>query len=67
MSRERMAIGILLITLIVCGHALVRTENQRYVMFVGMCANPAEPKGHCLEKVETRTYWWWHLYYALQN
>jgi hypothetical protein len=67
MSRERVVIGLLLIALIVSVHALVRTENQRYAMFVGMCAGPVVPNGACLAKVETRTSWWWHLYYALQN
>lgn len=67
MSRERVLIGVLLIALVTCAHALVRTENQRYAMFVGMCADPIAPKAPCLAKVETRTGWWWHLYYALQN
>ncbi len=48
--------------------ALVRVENQLYALQVGMC--PAitplpVPDLKCLKSVETRTGWWWHLYYAL--
>ncbi len=48
--------------------SLVRVENQRYALTVGMCAprhpHPV-PDMACLERVETRTGWWWHLYHAL--
>jgi hypothetical protein len=51
----------------VFGTALVKTENQRYAMSLGMCIDPnlkaADAK--CLRTVETRTGWWWHLYYAV--
>lgn len=57
----------LLMGLLACGHALVRTENQRYALFLGMCSESMAPKGPCLAKVETRTNWLWHLYYAFQN
>lgn len=47
---------------------VVRLENQRYALFVGICKlDPASPKERwdCLENVQTRTSWFWHLYYAM--
>lgn len=59
---------VLMVLLLWVSAALVRVENQRYAMFTGMCqvdhANP-KPFWDCLERVETRTGWWWHLFYAL--
>jgi hypothetical protein len=49
--------------------SLVRVENQRYALTTGMCApRPPHPVPDmtCLERVETRTGWWWHLYYAMK-
>lgn len=46
--------------------ALVKVENQRYAMQVGMCKDAVIGWDYaCLAKVETRTGWYWHLYYAL--
>ena len=46
--------------------ALVKVENQRYAMQVGMCKDTKVGWDYsCLAKVETRTGWYWHLYYAL--
>jgi hypothetical protein len=46
---------------------VVRIENQRYALQVGVCkldpGNPA-PGWRCLDDVQTRTSWLWHLYYA---
>jgi hypothetical protein len=67
MSKQVIIIIVMASLLLVTAHALVRTENQRYALFAGMCTDPIRPKTPCLEKVETRTGWWWHLYYALQN
>jgi hypothetical protein len=50
--------------------ALVRVENQRYAMLIGMCPDRLVPGMHdsrCLAKVETRTHSLWHLYYALTD
>jgi hypothetical protein len=47
---------------------VVRLENQRGALFVGICKlDPANPKERwdCLENVQTRTSWFWHLYYAV--
>jgi hypothetical protein len=56
-----------LVIIIILGTALVRVENQRYAMFIGMCIDPATKMGdsNCLASVETRAGWWWHLYYAI--
>jgi len=47
---------------------VVRLENQRYALYNDMCkrdpANPSQ-RWDCLEKVQTRTSWFWHLYYAV--
>jgi hypothetical protein len=63
--------------------ALVRVENQRYALVVGMCPTKADtrlppdvqslfnaqlpPDPDCLAKVETRTSWVWHVFYALTD
>lgn len=38
-------------------------------MQVGMCWNDTLklPDLACMEKVETRTAWYWHLFYALKG
>lgn len=50
------------------GAALVRVENERYALALGMCRDKLglvdEP---CLAGTETRTSWTWHLFYALTN
>ena len=43
-------------------------ENQRYALYNDLCKrDPAYPsqRWHCLEKIQTRTSWFWHLYYAI--
>jgi len=52
------------------GSALVRVENERYALEVGLCqSNSIEPQVmfKCLKNVETRTGWWWHIFYALKG
>ena len=47
--------------------ALARVENERYALTLGMCwdrtIGVADPK--CLQEVETRTSWVWHVVYGL--
>jgi hypothetical protein len=62
--------GILLIlslaTTVWLANSLVRVENQRYAMQVGMCRHEVGGWNYqCLKQVETRTSWVWHLFYAL--
>ena len=49
--------------------ALVRVENQRYALQLGMCRDEARklPDLSCIERSETRTGWYWHLYFALKG
>jgi hypothetical protein len=63
--------------------ALVRVENQRYAIVVGMCPTKADtrlpphvqslinaelpPDLDCLAKVQTRTSWMGHVLYALTD
>lgn len=51
------------------GAALVRVENERHALLLGMCRASdglqVDPK--CLASVETRTSWVWHLLYALKG
>lgn len=59
---------VLLVLLIWVSSALVLVENERYALAVGMCkSDPVSLMSlpNCLAKTQTRTGWWWHLYYAL--
>jgi hypothetical protein len=49
--------------------SLVRVENQRYAMSIGMCWSESlkMPDPVCVVRAETRTAWYWHLYYALRG
>lgn len=69
--------ALLLIAVIVLAHALVRVENERYALWLGMCPNMRgevvaistgdEDALNCIKTVQTRTGWWWHIYYAVTN
>jgi hypothetical protein len=62
---------ILLAAIVFLTTALVRVENQRYALVINMCPNKADarlpPDLDCLAKVQTRTSWVWHVYYALTD
>ncbi len=48
--------------------SLVRVENQRYAMQLGMCRQEVGDWDYkCLKRVDTRTSWIWHLVYALTD
>lgn len=48
------------------GTALVRVENERYALAVGMCSYElTKPTAPCTDKVQTRTHWMWHIAAAL--
>jgi len=69
MSRKALAVGLACAFVIILwfGSALVRVENERYALSIGMC-QPFEhvlPDMTCIKKTQTRTGWWWHLYFAL--
>ncbi len=65
-----------IVSIILCvwlSFSLVKVENERYALFVGMCyekdtlADSRLIDLKCLSKVETRTSWVWHLFYALTS
>lgn len=65
-------IFVLIAALVFVSDRLVRIENQRYALIVGMCQRDGErlPVGldrECLQAVQTRTSWAWQLYYGLTN
>lgn len=51
--------------IILLAAALARVENQRYAMQLGMCKDIPGWNHKCLDAVETRTSWLWHLYYGI--
>jgi hypothetical protein len=75
MKTMRWALLIALLVIVWLSASLVRVENQRYAMQVGMCEDKVllekvQQIGWdyaCLSKVETRTNWMWHLFYALTD
>lgn len=61
-------IVILILMIAVLADRVVRIENQRYALSNNLCKNdPANPRARwdCLENAQTRTSWFWHLYYAM--
>jgi hypothetical protein len=70
---KNITIAVLAALVIVFSVALVHTENQRYAMSIGMCQREGSPPGliewdwRCLAKTETRTGWWWHVFYAVKD
>jgi hypothetical protein len=67
------AVVSLIVLTVFLSDRLVRVENQRYALEVGMC--PLEingirmsgPSPSCLEKVQTRISWFAHLYFAVSD
>ncbi|NJO35509.1 MAG: hypothetical protein HC869_22945 [Rhodospirillales bacterium] len=60
------AIIVLTAALAFTSYRLAHVENQRYALLVGMCKNELQlPDPACLQKVQTRTSWAWHIYYGL--
>lgn len=64
-----LALLFTLVASIVLAATLVKVENQRYALQAGMCrdATTSQVDVKCLGTVQTRTGWWWHLYYALSD
>lgn len=65
-------VALLLAVALICWlvMVLVRVENQRYALSLGMCAGDQQlrmPDFQCLQNVETRTAWWWHVYWAARE
>jgi len=47
--------------------SLVRVENQRYALLIGMCRDAATGLTDitCITNVQTRLSWIWHLMYGM--
>lgn len=65
--KYRAPLIILSVLVIWLAASLVRVENQRYALQVGMCRDAATGLTDftCLGTVETRTSWVWHLLYGV--
>ena len=67
---KNVIIAVLILSIALLADRVVRIENQRYALYVDLCKyDPANPKvrWECLEKAQTRTSWFWHLYYAVTD
>ncbi len=62
-------IAILTVTLLISLAVLVRVENERYALQIGMCRDQATGlvNHSCITSVQTRTSALWHLFYAFKN
>ena len=75
MKKERIGLAVAVLLIVWLSAALVRVENQRYALEVGLCRDKTWPTSSgpgsndfkCLETVQTRTAWYWHLFYALKG
>lgn len=67
--KYRIAVAVLLALVVLLSAALVKAENQRYALSLGMCVDKRLDAADypCLAQVETRTAWYWHVYYGLTN
>lgn len=65
--KPRAAFAIAFLLIVWLAAALAQAENERYALSIGMCWNPTEQIADmkCLRSVETRTGWWWHIFYGL--
>ncbi len=69
LTKEKIIIAILLALLIWFGTTIVLLENYHYASQLGFCQEydlDLVGRDECLEKVETRTSWIWHLLYGLR-
>jgi hypothetical protein len=69
MKKERIGLVAAILLIVWLSASLVRAENERYALLIGMCRDPVTlyVSGECLAKIETRTAWYWHLFYALKG
>lgn len=67
--KYKMAMVALLVLVVWLANALVKAENQRYALSVGLCLDKQVLMADyaCLAKVQSRTAWYWHIYYGLTN
>ncbi|TCR60913.1 hypothetical protein EV560_115138 [Bosea sp. BK604] len=62
------AIVVLSIAVVFLSYRLAAVENQRYAAVLNMCPDKVFGQNRaCLSKIETRTSFFWHLYYGLRG
>lgn len=66
---KNLALAFLIAACIGLCAVIVKVENQRYALQVGMCKQESLPLPdmNCLANVQTRTSWVWHLFYAIKD
>lgn len=57
-----LVLAFLTITLTV---VLAHVENQKYALELGMCKPNSVEATPCLQEVQTRTAWYWHVLFAV--
>jgi hypothetical protein len=68
MKKEQVGLIVALGLVVWLLTALVRVENERYALQLGMCRDKIGLTDFkCLSAVQTRTGWYWHLFYALKD
>lgn len=69
LAKYRLAAVALSLLVVWLAVALVKAENQRYALSVGLCVDEKTLIADyaCLVKVQSRTAWYWHIYYGLRN
>ena len=69
MTKERTGLMVALLLIVWLTSALARVESQRYALQMGMCWSDVLklPDLACIERVETRTAWYWHVFHALRG
>lgn len=64
--KAKIGLAIAIVIIVWQAAALARVENERYALFIGMCRDKVGlTDTQCLAKAQSRTGWWWHLFYAL--
>ena len=68
-AKYRITVVVLLFAVVWLSPALLHAENQHYGLSLGMCVDKCLGAADytCLETPQTRTAWYWHIYYALTN
>lgn len=65
---KNVLIVVLLAACVYLATVVVDVENQRYALQAGMCKDEiGHTDSKCLAATETRTGWWWHLFYAVTS
>ncbi len=69
MKKYKAVVLIQLIVIVWAVFTIIRLENERYALEIGMCPPMSTPKylsnPNCLKTIQTRTSPLWHLAYAL--